>query len=120
MSRTISIIYDTILSFFWFRILLLQASGDYSDPRHPSPWPWYLTRTCPTDTAATCYITQAGFAISVLATLFYGGRIIAAAIEIAVLSFKAQEGGYRRVAMNPDVLDEESGLCPDCAAAEEK
>lgn len=120
MSRTISIIYDGILSFFWFRLLLSQASGDFSDPRHPSPRPWFLTRTCPTDTAAACYIAQAGFAISILATVFYGGRLVAAAVKFAVLSFKAQEEGYRRVTTTPGFLDEEEGLCPECAAALEK
>ncbi|KAG8157890.1 hypothetical protein KVR01_012162 [Diaporthe batatas] len=120
LSRTVSIIYDSILSFFWVRVLLSQASGDLSDPRHPSTWPWYLTRTCPTDTAAACITTQAGFAISVLATVFYGGRLMASAVGIAGLSFKPKEDGYRSVALIPNLFDQENGLCPDCAAALEK
>lgn len=120
MSRTISIIYDSLLAFLWFRLLLSQASGDFSDPRHPSPWPWYLMRKCPTDTAAACYVAQASFAVSVLAALFYGGRFVAAGIEIAVAWVKAQEDGYQHVATKPDFVDEENGLCPECAAASEK
>ncbi|KAL2291726.1 hypothetical protein FJTKL_11930 [Diaporthe vaccinii] len=112
-SRTISIIYDSLLAFFWFRLLLSQASGDFSDPRHPSPRPWYLVRKCPTDTAAACYVAQASFAISVLAALFYGGRFLAAAIEMVVVWARAQEDGYQLVAMNSDLVDED-------AAAREK
>lgn len=120
MSRTISIIYDSLLAFFWFRLLLSQASGDFSDPRHPSAWPWHLTRTCPTDIAAACYVAQASFVVSVLAALFYGGRFVAAGIEEAGMWIKAQECGYQYVPMNSDFGDEENGLCPECAAASEK
>ena len=120
MSRTISIIYDSLLAFFWFRLLLSQASGDFSDPRHPSPRPWYLMRKCPADTAAACYVAQASFAVSVLAALFYGGRFVAAGIEEAVVWIKAQECGYQHVPMNSDFVDEENDLCPECAAASEK
>lgn len=63
---------------------------------------------------------QAGFAISIIAALFYGGRLIAAAIHVGVLSFKAEKDGYRSVAMSPGYSDEEDGLCPECAAALEK
>lgn len=120
MSRSISIIYDSILAFFWFRLLLSQASGDFSDPRHPSPWPWYLTRTCPTDTAAPCFVAQAGFVISVVAASFYGGRFVTAGIEEAVAWVRARECGYQYVPMKADLVDEENGLCPECAAASEK
>lgn len=120
MSRTISTIYDSLLAFLWFRLLLSQASGDFSDSRHPSPWPWYLMRKCPTDTAVACYVAQASFAVSVVAALFYGGRFVAAGIETILAWVKAEEDGYQYVAMKPDFVDEENGLCPECAAASEK
>lgn len=120
MSRTISIIYDSLLAFFWFRLLLSQASGDFSDPRHPSAWPWHLTRTCPTDIAAACLVAQASFVVSVLAALFYGGRIIAAGIEEAWIWNKAKECGYQYVPRDSDLGDEENDLCPECAVASEK
>lgn len=120
MSRTISILYDSFLAFFWFRVLLCQTSGDFSDPRHPSPRPWYLIRTCPTDTAAACYIAQASFAVSVLAALFYGGRFVAAAIEVAVVWIKDQEIRHQFVALEQDPVDEENDLCLEDAAAREK
>lgn len=119
-SRTISIIYDSLLAFFWFRLLLSQASGDFSDPRHPSPRPWYLVRKCPTDTAAACYVAQASFAISVLAALFYGGRLLAAAIEMVVVWARAQKDGYQLLAMSSDLVDEENGPFLEDAAAREK
>lgn len=77
-------------------------------------------RKCPTDTAAACYVAQAGFAISVLAALFYGGRFVAAAIEIGVAWVRAQEDGYQLVAMNSDLVDEENDPCLKDAAAREK
>lgn len=101
-------------------MLLSQASGDLSDPRHPSPWPWYLTQTCPTDTAAACYVAQASFAVSVLAALFYGGRFVAAAIEIAVVWVRAHEDGYQLVATDSGLEDEENGTALQDAAAREK
>lgn len=120
-SRAISIIYDSLLAFFWFRLLLSQASGDFSDPRHPSPRPWYLVRKCPTDTAAACYVAQASFALSVLAVLFYSGRFVAAAVEIVVVWARAQEDGYQLVAMSSDlVVNEENDPCLEDAAAREK
>lgn len=119
-SRTISIIYDSLLAFFWFRLLLSQASGDFSDPRYPSPRPWYLVRKCPTDMAAACYVAQAGFAVSVLAALFYGGRFVAAAIEILMVWVRAQEDGYQLVAMDSNLVDEENDPCLEDAAAREK
>lgn len=120
MSRSLSIFYDGLLAFFWFRVLLSEASGDFSDPRHPSPWPWYLMRKCPTDTAAACYVAQIGFFVSVLAALFYGGRFVAAAIEAAAVWIKNQETGFQLVATNPEFVDEENDLCLEDAAAREK
>lgn len=120
MSRTISILYDSLLAFFWTRTLLCQTSGDFSDPRHPSSRPWYLMRKCPTDTAAACYIAQASFAVSVLAALFYGGRFVAAAIEVAVVWIKDQETRHRFIAIHPDPVDEENDICLEDAAAREK
>lgn len=120
MSRTLSILYDSLLAFFWFRVLLCQTSGDFSDPRHPSPRPWYLMRKCPTDTAAACYTAQASFAVSVLAALFYGGRFVAAAIEVAVVWIKDQETRHQFVAIDSDPVDEENDLCLEDATAREK
>lgn len=120
MYRTISMLYDSLLAFFWTRILLCQTSGDFSDPRHPSSRPWYLMRKCPTDTAAACYIAQASFAVSVLAALFYGGRFVAAAIEVAVVWIKDQETRHQFVAIDPDAVDEENDLCLENATVREK
>jgi hypothetical protein len=120
MARAISIIYDGLLGFLWFRLLLSQASGDFSDPRHPSPRPWYLTRTCPTDTASACYIAQASLVISGLAALFYGGRFVSACIEEAVVWIKLKKSGSQCLSMKSSSGDEEDGLCPECAAATEK
>ena len=119
-TSAISILYDSLLTFFWFRVLLSQASGDLTDPRHPSPLPWYLMRKCPTDTAAACGVAQASFAVSVLAALFYGGRCVAPLIEVAVVWVKAQEDGYHRVAMDPAFVDVENDPFSESAVAREK
>ncbi|KAI6773770.1 hypothetical protein HG531_000619 [Fusarium graminearum] len=46
LSHHINIIYDMILFSLWAIGLAGQTSSDFSDPKHPSPHPWYLTRGC--------------------------------------------------------------------------
>jgi hypothetical protein len=75
---------------------------------------------CPTDTATAYYVAQISFAVSIIAALFYGGRFIAAALEVAVVWIKNQENGYQLVATNLDPVDEENGLYLEDAAAREK
>ncbi|WQF89856.1 hypothetical protein CDEST_14870 [Colletotrichum destructivum] len=108
MSRTFSMIYDIILTFFWIQTLVYQASGDFSDPKHPSPHPWYLSRYCQRDIATACRVAQASFALSVLAALLCGGRLVATAAEAVCFYYRTnREIRYRLVSMDPETMDED-------------
>jgi hypothetical protein len=79
LPRYANIIYDMILFGLWAVSITGQISGDFSDPEHPSPHPWYLTRRCSVAwdrTEGYCRTAQAGFALSVMAMALYGTRLI--------------------------------------------
>ncbi|KZL82756.1 hypothetical protein CI238_10094 [Colletotrichum incanum] len=107
MSRTFSLIYGTFLIFFWFHSIESQASGDFSDPKHSSRHPWYLTRHCQRDIATACRVAQASFIISVLASLLYSERLIATALE-AIKAYRTTPGsGYQPVSVDLNLMDGE-------------
>ncbi|KAJ4315504.1 hypothetical protein N0V84_008330 [Fusarium piperis] len=86
ISRYISAFYDALLLCFWAMSLTNQASGDFSDPEHPSPRPWYLTHECSAAwqrNQGYCRIAQASFAVSVLAAVLYGVRLLREALLVA-------------------------------------
>ncbi|KAK1970912.1 hypothetical protein LY78DRAFT_699688 [Colletotrichum sublineola] len=107
MSRAVSLIYDAFLIFFWLHSIESQASGDFSDPERPSPHPWYLTRRCRNDVATACRVAQASFTISILAALFYGGRLLVTAAEAVKAYRKYRSGGYRLVPVDLDRMNGE-------------
>ncbi|KAK2038479.1 hypothetical protein LZ31DRAFT_559558 [Colletotrichum somersetense] len=106
-SRAVSLIYDAFLVFFWLHSIESQASGDFSNPERPSPRPWYLTRHCRGNVATACRVAQASFAISILAALFYGGRLLATAAEAAKAYREYQRGVHRLVPMDADLMNSE-------------
>ncbi|EFQ36030.1 hypothetical protein CGRA01v4_05999 [Colletotrichum graminicola] len=106
MSRTVSLIYDALLVFFWLHSIESQASGDFSDPEHPSPRPWYLTHHCRGQVVTACRVAQANFAISILAALFYGVRLLATAAGAVEAYREYRKGGYR---LDPVDLDLTNG-----------
>ncbi|RMJ12296.1 hypothetical protein CDV36_008054 [Fusarium kuroshium] len=86
LYRYISVIYDVVLLCFWTMSLANQSSGDLSDPKHPSPLPWYLTRSCSVawdKNRGYCRIAQASFAVSILAAVVYGARLMREALLVA-------------------------------------
>ncbi|KAM0074307.1 hypothetical protein ACKRZS_013623 [Fusarium odoratissimum] len=86
LPRYVSNIYDTILLALWAVSIAGQTSSDFTDPEHPSPHPWYLTRGCSAawdKTQGYCQIAQASFAMSVIAAILYGARLIREAMLIA-------------------------------------
>jgi hypothetical protein len=86
LSHFTNIIYDMMLLGLWATSLAGQASGDFTDPKHQSSHPWYLTRGCSVawdKTRGYCHIAQAGFVVSILAMTLYGTRLIREVILIS-------------------------------------
>lgn len=77
-------LYDLGLTILWIKSIMDQSSSDYSDTKHPSRYPWYLTRSCGDsweDTRSACHILQAGFVTSLLLVIFYVGRLSVDAVS---------------------------------------
>ncbi|KAF5966058.1 hypothetical protein FBULB1_11894 [Fusarium bulbicola] len=86
LPRYVNNIYDAILLALWAVSIAGQTSSDFTDPEHPSPHPWYLTRGCSAAwdrTQGHCQIAQASFAMSVIAAILYGARLIREAMLMA-------------------------------------
>ncbi|CCT73657.1 uncharacterized protein FFB20_05026 [Fusarium fujikuroi] len=86
LPRCVNNIYDAILLGLWAVSIAGQTSSDFTDPEHPSPHPWYLTRGCSAawnKTQGYCQIAQASFAMSVIAAILYGARLIREAMLTA-------------------------------------
>ncbi|KAF6804360.1 hypothetical protein CMUS01_14867 [Colletotrichum musicola] len=119
MNRIFSILYDGLLTVLWLHSLSLQTSGDPSDPQHPSTSPWFFTRQCPRDVATACHIVQAGYAFSVIAAVFYSGRLIATAVQAARGWRSNRKGRYRAVPEEGDI-DEEDDISDEEARRRER
>ncbi|KAM0433292.1 hypothetical protein ACHAPT_004168 [Fusarium lateritium] len=94
LPRYVSALYDALLLCLWTVSLDSQASGDLSDPEHPSPRPWYLTRGCSAAwdrNQGYCRIAQASFAVSILAAVLYGVRLLREALLLAYQSGRRHE-----------------------------
>ncbi|CAG9977628.1 unnamed protein product [Clonostachys byssicola] len=90
LPRAASIVYDILLYSLWVWILVGQRSGDYSDSVHPSPYPWYLGRSCSESWSSTrlaCHVAKANFALSIIAPLIYGCRL---ALEAMIVTWERQ------------------------------
>jgi hypothetical protein len=86
LPRYVNNIYDTILLVLWAMSIADQTSSDFTDPEHPSPHPWYLTRGCSAawdKTRGYCQIAQASFAMSLIAAILYFARLVREAMLIA-------------------------------------
>lgn len=95
-----TVLYDMLLAFLWIVSLAGQASGDFSDPDHPSAHPWYLTRGCADGWAGTrgfCHVAQASFAISMLAAMLYCGRLLREAMLVAYHRGRTHERNWTAV-----------------------
>ncbi|KAL4900748.1 hypothetical protein BDW74DRAFT_161495 [Aspergillus multicolor] len=71
------ILFDMLLLTLWSFSLYGQTSADYSDPNHPSRWPWYVTRKCsrrllPSDLELGGGLDEEEWRCCVLAKVFLG------------------------------------------------
>ncbi|KAI6776679.1 hypothetical protein HG530_000624 [Fusarium avenaceum] len=86
LPRYANVTYDMILLGLWAVSITGQTSSDFSDPEHPSVHPWYLTRGCSVAwdrTEGYCRTAQAGFALSIMAMVLYGTRLMREVVLIA-------------------------------------
>ncbi|KAL0936043.1 uncharacterized protein CTRU02_208258 [Colletotrichum truncatum] len=120
MSPTFSMMYDALLGLLWIHSISSQASGDFTDPRHPSPHPWYLTRHCQNSAETACRVAQASFVVSVLAALFYSGRLIATAVASVRAYRTSRKNGYQLVSVNLKSAEEEDGPSLEDEMAKER
>ncbi|KAF4469555.1 hypothetical protein FALBO_3547 [Fusarium albosuccineum] len=106
LPRYVNALYDVLLLCLWAVSLSGQASGDLSDPEHPSPRPWYLTRGCSAAwdrNRGYCRIAQATFAVSIMATILYGGRLIREALVLAYQRGRKHERQWSAQDVDVDV-----------------
>ncbi|PTD06581.1 hypothetical protein FCULG_00006630 [Fusarium culmorum] len=114
LPHHINIIYDMILFSLWAIGLAGQTSSDFSDPKHPSPHPWYLTRGCSVSwdrTRGYCHTAQAGFAISIMAGILYGTRLIREIILVAYA--RGQRHQTKGLVLNTDDVESAESLYSD-------
>ncbi|RFN46333.1 hypothetical protein FIE12Z_9407 [Fusarium flagelliforme] len=86
LSYFTNIIYDMMLLSLWATSLAGQTSGDFTDPKHPSSHPWYLSRGCSVawdKTRGYCQLAQASFVVSILVAVLYGTRLVREVVLIA-------------------------------------
>ncbi|RGP77085.1 hypothetical protein FLONG3_4824 [Fusarium longipes] len=122
LSHYMNIVYDITLVSLWAMSLVGQTSGDFSDPKHPSPHPWYLTKGCSVSwdrTRGYCHIAQAGLAISVMAEALYSARILR---EIALVAYiRGQQYRSKEFALNVENTDPmENYTDGECGRLEQK
>ncbi|QPC71459.1 hypothetical protein HYE68_002211 [Fusarium pseudograminearum] len=114
LPHHINIIYDMILFSLWAIGLAGQTSSDLSDPKHPSPHPWYLTRGCSVSwdrTRGYCHTAQAGFAISIMAGILYGTRLIR---EIVLVAYaRGQRHQSKGLVLNTDDIESSESFYSD-------
>lgn len=103
--------YDSILIVLWLLNISSQMSGDFSDPKHPSLHPWYLTRSCEAaskETATACRVSQATFALAILMLLLYAGRLALTSVHgIRTYHQRRERNGYERISVKLDLLDDD-------------
>lgn len=71
-------LYDFLLAGLCFANAVAQLSGDFSDLKHPSPHPWYLSRGCSgawPQNRVFCHAAQASFVLVVIAGILYAARL---------------------------------------------
>ncbi|KAH8157003.1 hypothetical protein CIB48_g11244 [Xylaria polymorpha] len=100
-ARACNAFYDILLSVFWVYSVIIQSSGDYSDPEHLSARPWYLERGCGQITpeyASFCYVSKATFAFSVISAIFHCSRVVLSVLRIVYGCGKSEvfDGGAER------------------------
>ncbi|KAI9684144.1 MAG: hypothetical protein M1829_003414 [Trizodia sp. TS-e1964] len=65
-----SLIIHTIVAAAWCVSIYGQAGPDYSDPKYPSPSPWFITKPCSVafdpSNIHGCQMLKGGFAVSVV------------------------------------------------------
>ncbi|KAH6669680.1 hypothetical protein F5X68DRAFT_50626 [Plectosphaerella plurivora] len=110
LRPTFAAIYDAILSLVWTHSVISQMSADMSDPKHPSPHPWYVTRGCGAargEVAGACHVSQASFAVSLLVMLLYLSRLAVVAVHgVGALMRKWQERhDYQFLTVNVEDVD---------------
>jgi hypothetical protein len=67
-----ALVHATVAILYGFSISQ-QAASDYSDPAHPSKFPWYLTKGCgpPVNPALFGYCQQAQASFATTVCLWY-------------------------------------------------
>ncbi|KAF4964699.1 hypothetical protein FSARC_7406 [Fusarium sarcochroum] len=112
----VNIIYDMILLSLWAVSLASQTSGDFSDPKHPSPHPWYLTRGCAAAwdrNRGYCHIALASFAVSVIAATLYGTRLIREVLLIGYERGQRHEHKLNRFMVDDEMVESTEGTYTD-------
>lgn len=112
----VSIGYDSLLCALWAYSVASQASADFSDPEHPSPHPWYLTRGCGagwSTNLGVCRTAQASFVVSMAAAALYGGRFVFGIIEtvLSCLCRRQEGGGWQPIGVDATELTEDEASC---------
>ncbi|KAI5462870.1 hypothetical protein BGZ63DRAFT_412607 [Mariannaea sp. PMI_226] len=101
LPRYANILYDLLLASLWVASLAGQTSEDYSDPQHPSRYPWYLTHSCSESWAvnrSSCRLAQTSFIFSALSAIIYIGRLVVEGLSIAY--WRGREHSSRRVVLD--------------------
>jgi hypothetical protein len=66
----LSAIVHTVITILYVVAISQQAGSDYTDPDHPSQFPWYLTKGCGDPVApnlkSACQMAKGSFAVTVI------------------------------------------------------
>ncbi|KAI0441791.1 hypothetical protein F4803DRAFT_522214 [Xylaria telfairii] len=101
MTWACNAFYDVLLSVFWVYSVIIQSSGDYSDPKHLSVRPWYLERGCSQiapEYASFCHVSKAAFAFSVISAVFHCSCVVLSVLRVVYRCGKSEvfDGGAER------------------------
>ncbi|KAF1994331.1 hypothetical protein P154DRAFT_527127 [Amniculicola lignicola CBS 123094] len=84
----VNALYDAILAALWAYSGISQNSGDFSDPEHLSPKPWFLERGCRTAgniSKTGCEVMNAAYGLTVLTIIWFCARFLATCMYGAYL-----------------------------------
>lgn len=100
LPRSVVVLYDVGLFLLWISSVWRQNLGGFSDPEHPSPRPWYLTRSCMAASdgdSSACRVLQGAFAVSIALACCYAVRTLVLVSQHLVAGKNDQNGDYQQV-----------------------
>lgn len=83
---SINALYDVALSILWAYSASSQLSSDLTDPKHLSPRPWYLERSCAavgSDNSCDCTFGRLLFAFAITCLMLYLIRLTLIVLGLA-------------------------------------